>query len=71
MRAEEGFQFPALASANRWEADVAFKAAVVRHLCLDKNLTIAEVERLSNNLLSFSARIRDGELKNIVLFALH
>jgi hypothetical protein len=60
MRAEEGFQFPALTEYNRWDADAPFRAAVTRHLSMDDALSKNEVSRLTKELQSFGERCNGG-----------
>lgn len=58
MRAEEGFQFPALVGVNRWEADAPFRAAIIRHL-FAAELGKEVIERLAQELRDFGQRVRD------------
>lgn len=60
MRAEDGHQFAQFPFFNRWDVDVAFRAAVVRHLA-QGSISRAETARLVDNLRSFGGRICDGE----------
>ncbi|UZJ56777.1 hypothetical protein CBS101457_006097 [Exobasidium rhododendri] len=59
MRVEDGFQFPALVSENRWTQDAALRATIVRHLTTNSELPRADVQRLVHDLHSLGERVQN------------